>query len=86
MKYTGINPSATNRIASGSLGVFVENTRVGTFGTDSLVVSGSTTLSGSLDNVGPINQVGTLTVNGNTIITGSAIVSSSLNIIGTQTL
>jgi len=48
MKYTGINPSATNRIASGSLGVFVENSRVGTFGTDSLVVSGSTTLSGSL--------------------------------------
>ena len=86
MKYTGINPSATNRIASGSLGVFVENTRVGTFGTDSLVVSGSTTLSGSLDSIGPINQVGTLTIDGNTVITGSTTVSSSLNVIGTQTL
>ena len=86
MKYTGINPSATNRIASGSLGVFVENTRVGTFGTDSLVVSGSTTLSGSLTGEGPFIQTGTVNIDGNTQITGSTTVSSSLNVIGTQTL
>jgi len=73
MKYTGINPSATNRIASGSLGVFVENTRVGTFGTDSLVVSGSTILSSSLDVIGTENIDGALIVSGSTILSGSLV-------------
>jgi hypothetical protein len=98
MKYTGINPSATNRIASGSLGVFVENTRVGTFGTDSLVVSGSTVLSSSLEVIGEENLTGSLNVSGsaeiigalNTIgsflVTGSSIISSSLSVIGEQSV
>jgi hypothetical protein len=98
MKYTGINPSATNRIASGSLGVFVENTKVGTFGTDSLVVSGSTVLSSSLEVIGEENLTGSLNVSGsaeiigalNTIgsflVTGSSIISSSLSVIGEQSV
>ncbi len=69
MKYTGLNPTDVNKVASGSLGVFVESTQVGTFGTNSLVVSGSTTLSGSLTNIGPQIQSGSLTIVGNTTIT-----------------
>jgi hypothetical protein len=76
MKYTGLNPTDVNRVASGSLGVFVENTQVGTFGTDSLVVTGSTTLSGSVSVVGPQTNRGNLTV------TGSSTLSGSLNNIG----
>jgi hypothetical protein len=80
MKYTGLNPTDVNRVASGSLGVFVESTQVGTFGTDSLVISGSTLISGSLINIGPqINQ-------GNLTVTGSTILSSSLSVIGTETV
>jgi hypothetical protein len=80
MKYTGLNPTDVNRVASGSLGVFVESTQVGTFGTDSLVISGSTLLSGSLINIGPQTNQGNLTV------TGSTILSSSLSVIGTETV
>lgn len=74
MKYTGLNPTDVNKTASGSLGVFVESTQVGTFGTNSLVVSGSTTLSGSLTNIGPQTQSGSLNIIGNTVVTGSLIV------------
>ena len=80
MKYTGLNPTDVNKVASGSLGVFVESTQVGTFGTNSLVVSGSTTLSGSLTNIGPQIQSGSLTVVGNTTITGSLTVVTGSSI------
>ena len=60
MKYTGLNPNDINRIASGSLPVSVDNTRVTTFGTDSFTVSGSSTLSGSL------NVEGSTAINGAT--------------------
>jgi hypothetical protein len=80
MKYTGLNPTDVNKVASGSLGVFVESTQVGTFGTNSLVVSGSTTLSGSLTNIGPQTQSGSLTVVGNTVVTGSLIVVTGSSI------
>jgi hypothetical protein len=70
MKYTGTNPSSTNRIASGSLGVFVENTRVGTFGTDSLVVSGSTLISSSLKVIGTQSLTGSLNISGSVVIDG----------------
>jgi len=80
MKYTGLNPTDVNKVASGSLGVFVESTQVGTFGTNSLVVSGSTTLSGSLTNIGPQTQSGSLNVVGNTLITGSLTVVTGSSI------
>jgi hypothetical protein len=80
MKYTGLNPTDVNKVASGSLGVFVESTQVGTFGTNSLVVSGSTTLSGSLTNIGPQIQSGSLTIVGNTTITGSLTVVTGSSI------
>jgi hypothetical protein len=80
MKYTGLNPTDVNKVASGSLGVFVENTQVGTFGTDSLVITGSTILSGSVSITGSQSNRGNLTV------TGSTILSSSLAVIGTETV
>jgi hypothetical protein len=80
MKYTGLNPTDVNKVASGSLGVFVESTQVGTFGTDSLVVTGSTTLSGSVTVIGPQTNRGNLTVSGSTVL------SSSLSVVGTETV
>jgi len=80
MKYTGLNPTDVNKVASGSLGVFVESTQVGTFGTDSLVITGSTILSGSVSITGSQSNRGNLTV------TGSTILSSSLAVIGTETV
>jgi hypothetical protein len=80
MKYTGLNPTDVNKVASGSLGVFVESTQVGTFGINSLVVSGSTTLSGSLTSIGPQVQSGSLTAVGNTTITGSLTVVTGSSI------
>jgi mucin-19 len=98
MKYTGLNPTDVNRVSSGSLGVFVESTQVGTFGIDSLVVTGSTTFSGSLKTVGTstvtgsttlsgsLAVIGPQTLNGNFTVTGSSILSSSLSVIGTETV
>lgn len=80
MKYTGLNPTDVNKVASGSLGVFVESTQVGTFGTDSLVITGSTILSGS------VSITGSQSNRGNLIVTGSTILSSSLAVIGTETV
>jgi hypothetical protein len=82
MKYTGLNPTDVNRVASGSLGVFVENTQVGTFGTDSLVVTGSTTLSGSVSVVGPQTNRGNLTVTGSSTLSGSLINIGPISQIG----
>jgi hypothetical protein len=75
MKYTGLNPTDVNKTASGSLGVFVESTQVGTFGTNSLVVTGSTTFSGSVSTVGPITSSGVFS-----LVSGSGgfVVSQSL--------
>ena len=78
MKYTGLNPNDINRIASGSLAVSVDNTRVTTFGTDSFTVSGSSTLSGSL------NVEGSTAINGATSITGSAYVTGSTDVLTAQ--
>lgn len=68
MRYTGINPNGINQVASGSVSVLVENTRVATFGTNTLQVTGSTTLSGSLTNIGNTVITGSLTV-----VTGSSV-------------
>ena len=76
MRYTGLNPNGINQVASGSVAVLVENTRVATFGTNTLQVSGSTTLSGSLAVTGPE------TLNGNLTVTGSTTLSGSLTNIG----
>ena len=70
MKYTGLNPNGINQVASGSVAISVENTRVATFGTNTLQVTGSTILSGSLTSTGPFIN------NGNTVITGSLTVIS----------
>ena len=78
MRYTGQNPNGINQVASGSVAVLVENTRVATFGTNTLQVSGSTILSGSLGVTGP------QTLNGNLTVTGSTTLSSSLSVIGTS--
>ena len=53
MRYTGLNPNGINQVASGSVAISVENTRVATFGTNTLQVTGSTILSGSLAVTGP---------------------------------
>ena len=82
MKYTGLTPTDVNKVASGSLGVFVENTQVGTFGTDSLVVTGSTTLSGSVSVVGPQTNRGNLTVTGSSTLSGSLINIGPISQIG----
>jgi hypothetical protein len=68
MRYTGLNPNGINQVASGSVAVLVENTRVATFGTNTLQVSGSTTLSGSTTVIGPGIVSGSFTV-----VTGSGI-------------
>lgn len=68
MRYTGLNPNGINQVASGSVSVLVENIRVATFGTNTLQVTGSTTLSGSLTNIGNTVITGSLTV-----VTGSSI-------------
>lgn len=92
MKYTGLNPTDVNRVASGSLGVFVESTQVGTFGTNSLVISGSTVLSGSLINIGPQTNQGNLVVSGSTVLSGSVESIGSytqtglVNILGNTTI
>ena len=70
MRYTGLNPNGINQVASGSVAISVENTRVATFGTNTLQVTGSTILSGSLTATGPFTN------NGNTVITGSLTVIS----------
>jgi len=76
MRYTGLNPNGINQVASGSVAVLVENTRVATFGTNTLSVTGSTILSGSVAVTGP--QIN----NGNLTVTGSTILSGSLSTIG----
>jgi hypothetical protein len=68
MRYTGLNPNGINQVASGSVAVLVENTRVAAFGTNTLQVTGSTTLTGSATIIGPGIVSGSFTV-----ITGSAI-------------
>jgi hypothetical protein len=62
MRYTGLNPSGINQVASGSVSVSVENTRVATFGTNTLQVTGSTVLSGSLTNIGTLSQTNNVTI------------------------
>jgi hypothetical protein len=74
MRYTGLNPNGINQVASGSVSVLVENTRVATFGTNTLQVTGSTILSGSLTATGPFTN------NGNTVITGSLTVVTGSSI------
>jgi hypothetical protein len=68
MRYTGLNPNGINQVASGSVAISVENTRVATFGTNTLQVTGSTILSGSLTNIGATVITGSLTV-----VTGSSV-------------
>jgi hypothetical protein len=68
MRYTGLNPNGINQVASGSVAISVENTRVATFGTNTLQVTGSTILSGSLTNIGNTVITGSLTV-----VTGSSV-------------
>lgn len=80
MRYTGLNPNGINQVASGSVAISVENTRVATFGTNTLQVTGSTILSGSLTATGPFIN------NGNLTVTGSTVLSSSLSVIGTETV
>jgi hypothetical protein len=86
MKYTGLNPTDVNRVASGSLGVFVESTQVGTFGTNSLIVTGSTTLSGSVSVVGPQTNAGSLTITGSSTLSGSVSAVGTLTSLGTLSL
>ena len=74
MRYTGQNPNGINQIASGSVAISVENTRVATFGTNTLQVTGSTVLSSS------VNIIGTL------LVTGSNITSGSVSVIGLKTI
>lgn len=76
MRYTGLNPNGINQVASGSVAVLVENTRVATFGTNTLQVTGSTILSSS------VNIIGTETVNGSLIVTGSTVLSGSISTTG----
>lgn len=80
MRYTGLNPNGINQVASGSVAVLVENTRIATFGTNILQVTGSTILSSSL------SVVGTETINGFLTVTGSTVLSSSLSVVGTETI
>jgi len=80
MRYTGLNPNGINQVASGSVAVLVENTRIATFGTNTLQVTGSTILSSSL------SVVGTETINGSLNVTGSTVLSSSLSVVGIETI
>jgi hypothetical protein len=68
MRYTGLNPNGINQVASGSVAISVENTRVATFGTNTLQVTGSTLVSGSFTNIGAAVITGSLTV-----VTGSSV-------------
>jgi MSHA biogenesis protein MshQ len=98
MRYTGLNPNGINQVASGSVAISVDNTRVATFGTNTLQVTGSTVLSSSLNVIGTalvtgstilsgsISTIGPIIANGNLIVTGSTILSSSLNVVGTETI
>jgi hypothetical protein len=85
MRYTGLNPNGINQVASGSVAISVENTRVATFGTNTLQVSGSTVLSSSLSVIGTELVTGTSNTVGTLLVTGSTILSGSVNITGPQT-
>jgi len=85
MRYTGLNPNGINQVASGSVAVLVENTRVATFGTNTLQVSGSTILSSSLSVIGTEIVTGTSNTIGTLLVTGSTILSGSLSSIGAIT-
>jgi hypothetical protein len=92
MRYTGLNPNGINQVASGSVSVSVENTRVATFGIDTLQVTGSTILSSSLNVIGVARVTGSTILsgsltatgpfinNGNTVITGSLTVVTGSSI------
>jgi fibronectin-binding autotransporter adhesin len=92
MRYTGLNPNGINQVASGSVAISVENTRVATFGTNTLQVTGSTLISGSLNVIGTslvtgstilsgsLTATGPFTNNGNTVITGSLTVVTGSSI------
>jgi hypothetical protein len=86
MRYTGLNPNGVNQIASGSVSVFVENTRVATFGTNTLQVTGSSVLSGSVAIIGPQTNNGNLTVTGSSTLSGSVIVQGNQNNFGNLTV
>lgn len=81
MRYTGTNPNGINQVASGSVGVFVENTRVATFGTNTLQVTGSSLLSGSLNTIGTSLVTGSLITTGSVSITGLVSISGSLGLV-----
>lgn len=80
MRYTGLNPNGINQVASGSVAISVENTRVATFGTNTLQVTGSTVLSSSL------NVIGTALVTGSTILSGSISTIGPITSSGTLSL
>lgn len=94
MRYTGLNPNGINQVASGSVAISVENTRVATFGTNTLQVTGSTLISSSLNVIGTslvtgstilsgsLAVTGTETINGSLIVTGSTTLSGSISTIG----
>jgi hypothetical protein len=86
MRYTGLNPNGVNQIASGSVSVFVENTRVATFGTNTLQVTGSSVLSGSVAIIGPQTNNGNLTVTGSSTLSGSVTTIGSVNALGSLAL
>lgn len=83
MRYTGQNPNGINQVASGSVAISVENTRVATFGTNTLQVTGSTILSGSLAVTGPETLNGNLTVTGSTVLSGSTSATGQVLALGT---
>ena len=86
MRYTGLNPNGVNQVASGSVSVFVENTRVATFGTNTLQVTGSSVLSGSVAIIGPQTNNGSLTVTGSSTLSGSVTSIGSVNALGSLAL
>ena len=85
MRYTGLNPNGINQVASGSVSVSVENTRVATFGIDTLQVTGSTVLSSSLNVIGVARVTGSSIVSSSLTVIGSTIVSGSTNLTGSLT-
>jgi hypothetical protein len=86
MRYTGLNPNGINQVASGSVSVSVENTRVATFGIDTLQVTGSTVLSSSLNVIGVARVTGSLIVSSSLTVIGSSTVSGSTNLTGSLTV
>jgi hypothetical protein len=86
MRYTGLNPSGINQVASGSVSVSVENTRVATFGIDTLQVTGSTVLSSSLNVIGVARVTGSSIVSSSLTVIGSSTVSGSTNLTGSLTV